>query len=423
MKDRGMLTGAFILCPSSLVEEVWVNSTAEFTSLSIFNFRQQHTVKIAKGKYKKEYTQPDKPYDIYVVNYEQIAKRVQGMIGVDYNVFICDESTRLKSRGIVKDEAAHALRAKAKYCWLMSGSMAPNGPEDYWNQFHILDNGASLGREHWLFMEMTHDARHPRDATTNKPNEAITFWVPKASGKQYVKERTLPLMLVYKIRDCIDLPEMKFITMKTDLTSKQRKAYDELKEELCTVVDGEYVVAKNNMSVMSKFAQITGGFVKNDQDEMMAFDENPKFDLLMEVVESIAEDEKILIWAWHQHEVVYIAQALADKGYGVEMLMGGMTRKVKSRIKNFRGETQILVANQAVIGHGHSFTFCHYMIFYSNPFDWELRFQSERRLPRIGQKDVMFVYDLVCKNTIDIKLLRALSTKEAMHKFLTSPGV
>lgn len=423
MKDRGQLRGAFVLCPSTLVEEVWMESTQEMTTLSIFNFRQQRSVKVAKGKYKQEYVQPDRPYDIYVVNYEQVARRVEDFLKVDYNVFVCDESTRIKNRKAVKIDASSEMRGKAEYCWLMSGSMAPNGPQDYWNQFYIMDKGASLGNEHWLFMNMTHEEHHPYNRDEKKYNEKISFWTPRPEGAQYVRERTRPLMLVYKVNDCLDMPEMKFITLKTDLCPKQRKAYEELREELCTVVDGEYVVAKNNVSVMAKFEQITGGFVKNDQDEMMSFPENPKFELLMEVIESIAKDEKIIIWAWFQHEVEYIYEQLVKKKYSVEMLHGGMQSKVKGVLKGFKGESQILVANQAVLGHGHSFTFCHYMIFYSNPFDWELRFQAVKRIPRIGQKSVMFVYDLACRNTVDIKLIGALSSKESMHNYLTAPKV
>ena len=423
MKDRGMLHGAFVLCPSTLVEEVWVESTAEMTTLSIFNFRKQKSVKVAKGKYKQEYVQPDQEYDIYVVNYEQVARRVDDFVNMNYNVFVCDESTRIKNPQAIKINATSTLRDKAEYCWLMSGSMAPNGPRDYWNQFYVMDQGASLGNEHWLFMKMTHEEHHPYDREAKKYNEKISFWTPMPEGAQYIKERTRPLMLVYKLRDCIDMPEMKFITLKTDLTPKQRKAYDELKDELCTVVDGEYVVAKNSVSVLSKFEQITGGFVKNDQDEIMPFADNPKFDLLMEVIESIGKEEKIIIWAWFQHEVEYIYEQLQKKKYAVEMLHGGMQNKVQKALQRFKGDSQILVANQAVLGHGHSFTFCHYLIFYSNPFDWELRFQAVRRIPRIGQKSVMFVYDLACRNTIDIKLLQALSSKESMHNFLTAPKV
>lgn len=423
MKRAGTLRGAFILCPASLVDGVWVESVKEFTDLSVFNFRTQKSVKVSKGKYRQEYVFPDKSYDIYVVNYDQIARRYEDFLKVDYNVFVCDESTKLKNPGAVKIDAAFAMRDKADHCWLMSGSMAPNGPQDYWNQFYLMDYGASLGSEHWLFMEKTHYKNHPYDKERKKKNEAITFWTPHPEGVMYVRDRTRPLMLVYKIQDCLDLPEMKFITLKTELTTKQRKAYNELKEELCTVIDGEYVVAKNNMSVMAKFSQITGGFVKNDQDEMMAFPENPKFDLLMDIIESISEDEKIIIWAWYQHEVEFIYDELKKKKFNVGMIYGGMQNKVSKILKSFKADSRILVANQAVIGHGHSFTFCHYMIFYSNPFDWELRFQAEKRLPRIGQKEAMFAYDLACIDTIDIKLLRALKNKESMHQFLTAPGV
>lgn len=399
MIKRKMCTSALVICPPTLVN-VWIDELGE---RNVYNLRTKK-----KGKY----ILPDKNYQWYVVNYEQIPKRYKDFLTLDYDVIIFDESTKIKNKDAVRADAIVELRKKANYCALLSGTIAPNGPRDLWHQFYVLDGGASLFSEEWYYLNRTHDARHPKD------DPVKTFWVPTPAGVQFTKEMTNPLMLSYKREDCLDLPEINKITVRVDLSEKQRKVYNEMRKDLCSFIDGNYVVARNNLSVLAKFSQITGGFVKNEHGQMVQFPENPKFDALLEIIESIGK-EKIVVWAWQVHEIDFIENELRKRGYDVLAVKGGMVDKVTGMIQSFKGKTQILVANQAVLGHGHTLTFCHYAIFYSNPFDWELRYQSESRFPRIGQNHKMFFYDIICKDTIDVKLQYALSSKEAMHNFLS----
>jgi SNF2 family DNA or RNA helicase len=51
------------------------------------------------------------------------------------------------------------------------------------------------------------------------------------------------------------------------------------------------------------------------------------------------------------------------------------------------------------------------VIYYSNNFDLEKRLQSEDRAHRIGQENKVTYVDLVCKNTIDEKIVSALRSK------------
>jgi len=278
-----------------------------------------------------------------------------------------------------------------------------------------MDQGITFGTEKWNFLNKTHRQLAQRDNPQKK------FWIPTAQGIDSTKKDISGLMLVYKIEDCIDLPEISKIKIKIDLSNEQKHTYNELKNELCTQLNGNYIVAKNNLSVLSKLSQITGGFVRNENDEIMQFSENPKFDALIDLINSIDENKKIIVWAWYTHEIDFLYNEVKKMGYSVDFVKGGMGHKVHDVLSRFKNDTRILIANQAVIGHGHSFTFCNYMIFYSNTFDWEIRHQSERRIARIGQNSKMFIYDLVCKDTIDVKLVTALSSKESMHDFLTNP--
>jgi SNF2 family DNA or RNA helicase len=51
------------------------------------------------------------------------------------------------------------------------------------------------------------------------------------------------------------------------------------------------------------------------------------------------------------------------------------------------------------------------MVYYSNGYDLEKRQQSEARIDRIGQKKNMTYVDIICEETIDEKIVKALRKK------------
>ena len=51
------------------------------------------------------------------------------------------------------------------------------------------------------------------------------------------------------------------------------------------------------------------------------------------------------------------------------------------------------------------------VIYYSNNYDLEKRLQSEDRAHRIGQNNKVTYIDIVCKDTVDEKIVKALRNK------------
>ena len=51
------------------------------------------------------------------------------------------------------------------------------------------------------------------------------------------------------------------------------------------------------------------------------------------------------------------------------------------------------------------------MIYYSNGYDLEKRQQSEARIDRIGQEKPMTYVDIICEDTVDERIVKALRKK------------
>jgi len=62
-------------------------------------------------------------------------------------------------------------------------------------------------------------------------------------------------------------------------------------------------------------------------------------------------------------------------------------------------------------GYGITLTAANTVIYYSNGYDLEKRFQSEDRAHRIGQKKSVTYIDLIAEGTVDEKIVKDASEK------------
>ena len=90
---------------------------------------------------------------------------------------------------------------------------------------------------------------------------------------------------------------------------------------------------------------------------------------------------------------------MADRQKSIEKF-----QDLDSPVRFFVGTTQ-------TGGYGITLTAASNMIYYSNGHDLEKRQQSEARIDRIGQKYPMTYIDIMCENTVDERIVKALKKK------------
>ena len=72
---------------------------------------------------------------------------------------------------------------------------------------------------------------------------------------------------------------------------------------------------------------------------------------------------------------------------------------------------RFLVGTPSTGGYGLTLTAASTMIYYSNGYDLEKRQQSEARIDRIGQEKPMTYIDIICEDTVDDRIVKALRKK------------
>jgi SNF2 family DNA or RNA helicase len=150
---------------------------------------------------------------------------------------------------------------------------------------------------------------------------------------------------------------------------------------------------------------------------------NDRLNELMSLLEET--NGKVIIWANYRHDIFLISKALT-KTYGKDSFVTyfGDTKDNdrQTNLSLFQDETnsvRFFLANTQTGGYGVTLTAASSVIYYSNNYDLEKRLQSEDRAHRIGQHHPVTYIDLVCRATVDEKIIKALRNKINLARAIT----
>jgi len=159
--------------------------------------------------------------------------------------------------------------------------------------------------------------------------------------------------------------------------------------------------------------QISSGFVgfKNDESgekAEVAFDENPKLERLLELLEELPEGHKAVVFYDFTFSGRTIVEQITAKLKRKPIwLWSGTKDSAKALNRFFTDES----CTEAVINNrvgAYSLDglqdVANYSFFYESPVPVIDREQAERRLIREGQKRTVFQYDLLLRNSVDARI-------------------
>ena len=213
--------------------------------------------------------------------------------------------------------------------------------------------------------------------------------------------------------DCLDLPPKNFIKRHITLTPAQKKIYEQMKKAAMAVLNGKVTTTMTVLTQLMRLHQITCGHFTADDGSVQKVKSN-RMSELMSILEDM--DGKAIIWANYQRDIENIVDEITDK-YGSESVVDyyGLTPQEdrQDNIRKFQNnpECKFLVGTPQTGGYGITLTQANTVIYYSNGYDLEKRLQSEDRAHRIGQKKTVTYIDLICEDTVDEKIVKALRDK------------
>lgn len=127
--------------------------------------------------------------------------------------------------------------------------------------------------------------------------------------------------------------------------------------------------------------------------------------------ENVSDGRKLVLFTEHKDTLDYLEKKLTNQGYKVQTIFGQKSVDQRRKAQDeFAGDSQILLATDAA-GEGINLQFCNLMINWDIPWNPNRLEQRMGRIHRYGQKEEVYVFNLVAKNTREGRVMQKLLEK------------
>lgn len=413
-----------VLCPQTIIKQ-WSEEIERHSELGAYVIPLVGTGK----KRLATLTNHNVGSPIYITNYETLSmKDVFKELLSQVDCLICDESQYLKNVTALRTKLAIELSDQCSHKIIMSGTPVLKSPMDLFSQFRILDGGETFGKNFFHFRYkyfFDKNAYMPRDR--HFPN-----WQLRPSIEAEITEKIYSKSIRAKKSECLDLPDLVRVEVPVEMSSAQEKVYKQMAREFVTYVNDNDVrvmsMANIALTKLLRLQQIVTGFLVGKEykevDELMYSEDKvvdivdcPRDQAFKDVLSSIDDSHKIIVWCVFKHNQAKIMRILEELKIGAAELHGSMSAKAKEEsIKRFKedGSCRILVANPRAGGVGLNLTEASYSIYYSRGYSLADDIQSEARNYRGGSEvhSKITRIDLYTPNTVDQEIMQAIKNKQ-----------
>lgn len=345
---------------------------------------------------------------IAIVNYETAWRIEKDLLTFDADLIIADEGHKMKEARTAQSKAMHHLGDKARYKLLLTGTVITNREIDVFSQYRYL-NSTIFGTSFYVFRNRYFDMvgygnhtpqfkRHMLDDFLKRMH-SIAFRVTKA--------------------ECLDLPEITEEVRTVELEPQVQRIYAQLEKESFTELIGTEVSAVNVLTKLLRLSQVTGGHLTDDEGDTKAISK-AKLNALSDIIDTaMAEDKKLVVMARFVPELNDIQALLLSKGIEYAVVRGGVKDR-EEEVCRFREDPncRVFIGQIAAAGLGITLTAASTMVFYSLDYSMSNFEQAKARIHRVSQKEPCQYIYLVAKNTVDMKVIRALRHKVDLAKAL-----
>ncbi len=335
------------------------------------------------------------------INYESVWRHDFAEFLVDSefaDLLVFDESHKIKgaSSSVSRFASRLAQRFTQKVC--LTGTVFPNSPLDAFGQYRALDPNI-LGTSFTEFRDRYADVFMKGD-------------IPIINGfqnEEELAERIAPI--THEVPSSVlGLPEPIQDIRTFDLSTKERKAYDDLEQTFAFEAEAGYITINSGLTKPMRLSQLTGGYLpltefESDQTNVTQIGHS-KQDLLIDLLEELAGERVVIFYRF-----VADAWSIRDAARKLKYPYGEISGQARDKKLWDAGLIQVLGVNEKS-AEAIDLTASNYAIVYSSGHSLGVYEQCIGRLQRPGQEKFVYIIHLVATNSVDEDIVQGRIRKE-----------
>ncbi len=463
-KKLGQLNRCLVLAKASLLY-MWRDEIEKFTNCKavVFAGTPKQRMKISN------YLHESDEWTFLIMSYEMYRRSIGTITNIDNDkpieCIVLDEAHKIKNPTSKIGQRIHYLPFKYKY--VLTGTPLPNSPIESFNYLKLGNKLPPKSIEYNPFKK------------NNQVNTIIDeWWAFKYRYCIYGGYRNREIVgykNINELRSAIqdnmlrrtkeeklkDLPEVTFKNINLEMLPKQKRIYEAVRKEIL-----EELAETDIHKVPSMLAKITRLQQVTDSLQLVGVepskDQSIKLKALDDLIEELVldADEKVIIFTKFRTMLDIIAEKY--KKYNPAIIHGDISssalpkrealEKCKRKYSNWDSmskkeqesilldlttsprqqevyrfqddeDCRIFIGTTEACKEGLTLTAASNVIFIDYPWNWASYSQAYSRAHRIGQKNAVTVYNLICTNTVDEKIFNTIINKKSMSEIMLDTKV
>lgn len=427
-KLPGRKLRTLVICPMSLISS-WVDHYADWLpELKVCAIdpkkRTAFEAALAEGS-----------HDVYIMHWD-VVRLIPALAKYQWFHVIADEAHRIANREAQVTIAAKKL--KTANLTQLTGTPCTTRPEQFWSLLHWAKpkRYTSYHRfynHHVIFIQ--HERGDYCRAKSNgfECGKAHKTPFKVVIGVAHVDELLEEIKPIYirRLKEEVlkELPEKTYSRIKVKLDPKQRRAYNQMRDEMLAWIgehEDEPLPAPMAIAKLVRLQQLACAYAetklikKRERDAdgnwrevekvvVSLTDPSSKLDAVMELIRDHTE-KQFVIFSQSKQVVNLLAARLENSKISYGVLSGDTSQADRGPLVDAfqSGKFQVFVGTIQAGGVGLTLTAASTVIFVDRAWSPAINRQAEDRLHRYGQKNAVQVIDIIAEDTIDAGRLQKI---------------
>jgi SNF2 family DNA or RNA helicase len=437
-----------IVAPIAVCNTVWRQEAAAWNTTRFLR------INLLRGSVEQRRLALYRPAHVYLVNPELLdwLYRELRETWERFDMLVIDESSMFKShkakrfkllsnygdRHSQKDEHGKSLRDENgkiilvgphqfKRVVIMTGTPAPTSLMNLWAPMYLVDHGKRLHKgfdtfQNRYFHKAGQVADHINRFELNAEElEVRPEWMPKDGAPTKIHELIADVTVELSADDYGILPETIGDASKgaipsthlhfIELPHKVRVMYDSMEKDALIELGKDFVMASHGGTKSMLCHQMANGFIYHDNEigqQVTDHLHDLKLEKMLELLDTIDSNTIITYHFKADKERIVDALHRAKIGFGV------LTAKNSEKMLPLwnSGQLPVMLLHPQSAGHGINAQHGgHHIIWYSQIWSLERYMQTNARLARSGQKNIVGIHHIAAHRTVDELMLMTYSER------------
>jgi SNF2 family DNA or RNA helicase len=401
VKEKNEGSTSLVVCPTSLLFN-WESELQKFCPSLRYHVYYGTERAITQEHFEE--------YDLVLTSYGIMRIDLEELMKFHWHYVVLDESQAIKNPEAQVAKAVALLKAKNKL--ILSGTPVQNNTNDLFAQFNFLNPGLLGSREFFKEEFATAIDRHQDKAKAEQLRQLVYPFMLRRTKEQVAK----------------DLPAKTETILWCIMGKAQRHLYDEYKNHyrnlLLKKIDEEGI-GKAGIYVLEGLLRLRQICDHPNllKDEEVTVNDSVKSEELLREIQENTGSHKLLVFSQFTEMLHLIRDDLKKNNISFCYLDGSTTAsKRQEQVETFQqdSDVKVFLISLKAGGVGLNLTAADYVYLVDPWWNPAAEQQAIDRTHRIGQTQKVFAYKMICKDSVEEKILKLQEKKKKLANDLVS---